>query len=221
MQAQTCPWARSRTPRRSPFPCQHVILRAIHCSWSRAFSIWCLVQTPDASFAYHNCFICLASNVDAGAHAMWFKILRRFMAWPPVELCSLYIPSMITMDPASHVRIFPAWSRLPEDHKKIMSPPSRRNWSSSPINGFLYSSFFFKYYTANHSRCFTYAVKIIIEWHQTFKVGQPWSTQPASTISKITEHHKRRGHFCDTLIFKRLGALHKYIDNLIYGMWTQ
>jgi hypothetical protein len=96
---------------------------------------------------------------------------------------------MTMMDPMSHVRIVPAWIRLPDDHKKIVFQSSRRKISSytrlQPTDS--YTALFLQMCTSS----FTYAVKIIIKWHQTLKVFQPWSNHPAPTISPVTEHHKQ------------------------------
>jgi hypothetical protein len=64
-------------------------------------------------------FALLSSTVDAGPHVMEFKIQEKIMARLPAALCYLDVPSMTMMDPASPVRIVPAWSRLPNEPIKI------------------------------------------------------------------------------------------------------
>ena len=105
----------SRTLRRPPSLHQHVIISAIRTAVQRT-----AFQYPSSYSPYARCW-CVHASHNCGYRTTCYGIQdsRKFMARLPAALCYLDVPSMTMMDPASPVRIVPAWSRLPNEPIKI------------------------------------------------------------------------------------------------------
>jgi hypothetical protein len=112
----TCPWDRIARDDagRPPSLYQHaVILSAIRPFKEQSFSIQHTALMPDVDASLHM----LAQYCGCWTTCYVIQDSRKFMGRLPAALC--YLPSMTMMDPASPVRIVPAWSRLPNNKIKI------------------------------------------------------------------------------------------------------